>query len=463
MKVTAERMPDSQVLLNIEIDPERVESSLDQAFKRLAPRTRIPGFRPGKAPRALVERHYGRETLLHEALDKLVPIVVQEAIEAESLDIIDRPDLEIASLDPVVVKATVPVRPTIDLGDYRSVRVERQPAVLDPAKVDESLESLRQRYATVEPVERPVEDGDVIRADIRAVSEERELVNQEDAEVTVVEEQMKGLPGLYPTLIGLSAGTEQTFQVEAPEDAGDEIAGKPIEYAVTVKDVKTRTLPDLDDEFAKQVGESFPTLASLRERIESDMRSRLEAEADQKLEEEALTKLTEKATVEFPPQLIDRETERMLRDQGVPGEDRKSFETFLRRAGLSEERLREEFRPAAAERVRRSLVLAKLRELEGIEVTPDDVSAEIDRIGAGGPQGEQLRQLFDTESGREAIERTLVSRRTVERLRQIALGEAPEPTAAAPQVETGPSSTDSQSQPAERPAEESAAEAAPAE
>lgn len=419
-------MPESQVLLNIEIEPERVESSIDQAYKRLAPRAKIPGFRPGKAPRALVERHYGRETLLHEALDRLVPTVVKEAIEAENLEMIDQPDLEIASMDPVVIKATVPVRPTIELGDYRSVRVERQPVTIDPEQVERSLEALRERYATVEPVERPVQDGDVIRADIRASTDDRELVNQEDAELTVTEDQLKGLPGLHAKLIGLAAGAEESFEVPVPEEAGEALAGKTISYTVVIKDVKSRTLPDLTDEFAQEVGESFPTLAALRERIESDMRSRLDAEADQKLEEEALAKLTEQATVEFPPQLVEREVERMLTDQGVPGDSRKSFETFLRQAGLSEETLREEFRPAAADRVRRSLVLAKLREAEGITATEQDVSDELDRIGGGGPQGAQLRQIFDTESGRETIERTLVSRRTVERLRQIALGEAPE-------------------------------------
>jgi trigger factor len=433
LKVTVERIPDSQVLLNIEIDPERVESSLDQAYKRLAPRARIPGFRPGKAPRALVERHYGREALLHEALDRLVPVVVQEAIEAESIDLVDRPELEIASLDPVVVKATVPVRPTVELGDYRSLRVERQPVEVDPARVQETLENLRERYATFEPVDRPIEDGDMIRADIRAVVGDREEVNREDEEITVAEEQMTGLRGLYPKLLGLTAGTTQTIEVPVPDDDDDpDLAGQTITYTVTIKDVKARTLPELDDDFAQEVGESFATLAALRERIESDLRARLETEAEQKLEEEALTKLTEQATVEFPPQIVEREIERMLIDQGVPGDDRRTFEKFLQRAGLSEEQLRVEFRPAAIERIRRSLVLSRLRELENLTVTPEEVEAELDRIGGGGPQGEQLRKIFDSESGRETIERSLLSRKTVERLRQIALGEAPELTAAAP-------------------------------
>jgi len=426
LKVTVERIPDSQVLLNIEIDPERVESSIDQAYKRLAPRAKVPGFRPGKAPRALVERHYGRETLLHEALDRLVPTVVEEAIRSEEIDIIDRPDLEIASLDPVIVKATVPVRPTVELGEYRTLRVERPPIELDEAQVEQSLESLRERYATVEPVDRPVEDGDVIRADIQARAGERELVNQEDAELTVTEEGLKGLPGLHPRLLGLSAGTSESFEAPPSDALEESLRGEPIHYTVTIRDVKARVLPELDDEFAKEVGESFPTLAALRERIEADLRTRLETEADQKLEESALDTLVEGAVVEFPPQLVEREIERLLRDQGVPGDDRRNFEKFLQRAGMDEEALRAEFRPVALERVRRALVLGKLQEQEGVTISPEDVAAELDRIGSGGPQGEQLRQIFDTESGREAIERTLASRRTIERLRQIARGEAPE-------------------------------------
>jgi trigger factor len=424
LKVTVERIPDSQVLLNIEIEPERVQSSIDQAYKRLAPRARIPGFRPGKAPRALVERHYGKEMLLHDALDRLVPEVVEEAIKAEEIDIIDRPALEIESLEPVIVKATVPVRPTVDLGDYRSLRVERDSIEVDPARIDESLQSLRERYATVEPVERPVEEGDTIRADVKALAEGKELVDGEDVELTVTETATKGLPGLYPKLLGLESGTTETFEVPAPEDAGEALAGKPITYTVTVRDVKARVLPDLDDEFAKEVGESFPTLDALRERLESDLRTRLETEAEQKLENDALDKLVEQSTIEFPPQLVEREIERLLRDQGVPGDDRRTFERFLQQAGLGEEELREQFRPVASQRIKRAIVLGKLQDLEKITVSAEDIDEELTLIGAGGPQGERLRELFDTESGRETIERSLLNRRTVERLRLIAAGQA---------------------------------------
>jgi trigger factor len=418
LKVTVERIPDSQVVLNIEVEPERVQTSLDQAYKRLAPRARIPGFRPGKAPRALVERHYGRETLLHEALDKLIPEIVSEAIEAEKIDLIDRPDVAIDSLDPVVLKATVPVRPTVHLGDYRAVRVERGSTEVAPEEIDKALEELRERYASIEPVERAIEDGDVIRADIRAVAGERELVNQEDAELT-----------------GLETG-EATFEVEAPEELGEELAGQTLIYTVTIKDVKTKVLSDLDDEFAKEVGESFPTLAALRERIEQDIRTRQEHEADHKLEEAALDKLVEGSTIDYPPQLVEREIERMLRDQGAP-EDRRSFEKLLQRAGVSEDRLREQYRPMAIERVRRSLALSQLREAEQLSVTAEEIQAELDRM-AEGERGAQLRGIFDSEPGRQIIERDLLNRRVVERLRAIALGEAPELPAPTPTTETSP-------------------------
>jgi trigger factor len=433
VKVTVERMPESQVLLNIEIDPERVETSMNQAYRRIAPRANVPGFRPGKAPRAILERHYGRQMLLNEALDKLVPEVVEEAIKAESLDIVGMPSLEIASFDPVVVKATVPVRPTVELGDYRALRVAPEPVVVDAAKVDEQLEELRERYATVEPVERPVEDGDVVRADVRATVDGEPIYEEEDAELTVSEEELErdgGLPGLYARLIGMSAGDVIEFDHTVPEDATDGdrphgLRGETIHYTVALKDVKTRVLPELDDEFAKEVGESFPTLAALRERLESDLRASLETEAERKLDEQALDALVAQAQIEFPPQLVEREIDRVLHEQFIPGDDHRAFERTLRHAGVSEDSLKEMMRPSAVERVKRSLVLNRLRELEGITVTAEDVSAEIDRMSEGLSQSAEFRRIFDTETGRESIERTLLTRRTLERLRQIVRGEAP--------------------------------------
>ena len=142
MKITTERLPESRVLLQVEVDPERLEKAMNQAYRRVVNRARIPGFRPGKAPRAMVERYLGRETLLNEALDKLVPEVYEEAVEQEGIDPIDQPELEMPQLDPVIVKATIPVRPTVDLGDYRAIRIDPEAVSVDEHLVDQTDRSV---------------------------------------------------------------------------------------------------------------------------------------------------------------------------------------------------------------------------------------------------------------------------------------------------------------------------------
>jgi len=218
LNVTAERIPDSQVVLTIEVDPERLERSMDQAYRRVAPRVRIPGFRPGKAPRRVVELHLGREALLHEALDRLVPEVVEEAIKAQELEMVATPDLEITSLEPVVIKATVPVRPNVDLGDYRALRVEPEPAEVDEAEVERTLESLRRRYADIEPIDRPVQEGDRVRLDITGEVEGRTVLRQEDVEVSVRAEELANVPGVFERLLGMGKGEEAECEAVLPED-----------------------------------------------------------------------------------------------------------------------------------------------------------------------------------------------------------------------------------------------------
>jgi trigger factor len=427
LNVTAERIPDSQVLLTIEVDPERVERSMDQAYRRVLPRVRVPGFRPGKAPRRILERHVGRETLLHEALDRLVPEVVNEAIKDQDLQVVDEPDLEISSLEPVVIKATVPIRPTIDLGDYRTLRLEMEPVTVDEAQVEQTIDELRHRYATIEPVDRPIQEGDRIRASVTATSDGRPFVEQEDAELTVTPEGLAALPGLYDRLLGMSKGESAEFDAALPDDyRRPDLAGQPVHYQVTILDVLQEVLPDLNDEFARGVGEGFASMEALRERIRSDLRTRAEDAARRNLQERAVEALTAQATVEYPPQLVEREIDHMLRDITQPaGGDRRALERALQQAGRSEAELRAELRPGAVDRVKRTLVLSRLAELEGIEVTEADVEQELNNLAGDSPQASQIRQIFDTPSGREWIERQVRSRRTLDRLTDIVTGQAP--------------------------------------
>ena len=428
MKITAERQPESQVLLEIEVEPERVEKSLDQAYRRLVPKYRIPGFRPGKAPRVMFERYVGRPALLREALEKLVPEVYDEAIKEEGLDPVDQPVFDIPSTEPLTIKATVPLRPEITLGDYRALRQEQDPVTVTPEEVDEALQDLRKRYATLVPVERPVQEGDRLRVDIRATVGDREIVQQDDGELTVTAAALDGLPGLYDHLLGMSKGETAEFDHVIPDDFEDEgMRGETVHYVVTINEVKEEQLPALDDDFARELNEQFSTIADLRARFESDIKQRKTEEGERDFESKLVEAVIAGATLEYPPVLVDREMDAMLDEQ--VGGNRAALEAAFRKSGGSLDTLRERFRPAAVDRVQRSLVLTKLAETEGLSVDDDEVDAEITRLSGTDPaQAARMREVFNTPSTRDLIARTLLTRKVYARLKEIAAGkELPPP------------------------------------
>ena len=168
MKVTAERIPEARVVLEVEIDDERLQRSLDQAYRRLAPRTRVPGFRPGKAPRPLVERALGHDRLLQEAVDRLLPEAYEEAVQAQGLDPIAAPELEVLQMEPVRFKATVPLQPEVGLGAYQSLSMKREAVEITEEQIQAALLEIRRRHAILEPVDRPLQYNDRLTVDIRA-------------------------------------------------------------------------------------------------------------------------------------------------------------------------------------------------------------------------------------------------------------------------------------------------------
>ena len=433
MRVSAQKIPDSQVVLEIEVEPERVEKALDRAYRQLVSRTRVPGFRPGKAPRAMLERYLGRDALLREALDRLVPEVYQEAARQEDVEPIDLPELEVVTTEPLVVKATVPVRPTVDLGDYRQVRVPREPVEVPQERVEQALEDLRRRYAVLEPVDRPVQWGDILRADVAGAVGDITIVDQKDVEFQLREGQTVSLPGFAERLLGLAKGVETEVEVPVPADFADQrVAGKTARYRVVIHEIKEEKLPALDDSFARQVGEGFPSLSALRERIESDIRQVEEEAALHRYHDQVLAVLEERATLEFPPVLVEREVGRLLRDEQVASGGRAGrvaagpdVERYLRVQGKSEEELRQELRPLAVERVRRSLILTQVAEAENIDVSDAEIDQEVERlVSSAGPQAEEVRRLFADVDSRDALRRRLLARRTLDRLVDIASGES---------------------------------------
>ena len=433
MKVSTEQLPESQVLLEIEVDDARVEKAKESAYRRLASKVKVPGFRPGKVPRDILERHLGPEVILQEAIDRLMPEVYREALDQEAIDPIDQAAYELVTEVPLVAKFTVPIRPTVDLGDYKSLRVEREPVSVDAERVQDALEGLRHRYAVYEPVARPIAWGDIVRADVNGEVEGTTLVKEEDVEFQLTEGRVVSLPGFAEALIGKEKGSEFDAEVPVPDDAPDErLRGKTATYKVTIKEIKQEVLPELDEDFARQVGEGFATLEDLRKRVEDDLRQALEQEAEHEHHDKAIAALAEQAELTYPPVMVEREVDRLLRDQTGAGQlaagrgvsEKEQLEQYLQRMGRSEEEIRAELRPVAEQRVLRSLVLSQLAEAEDILVAESEVEEEIDRLSSGaGDQSEEVRRLFSTENAKESLRRSLKTRRTLERLVAIAAGE----------------------------------------
>lgn len=427
MKVSTERLPESQIAIEIEVDDERLQKAMSSAFKRLAKKTRIPGFRPGKAPREVLERHLGEHAVLHEAIDRLMPQVYKEALEQEDISPIDQAGYELVTEEPLVAKFTVPVRPSVDLGDYASIRVTKDEVKVEAERVEESLEGLRHRYATLEPAERAVQWGDIIRADVHGTVGETVLVQEEAVEFQIVDGRTISIPGFAEAMVGHKKGPEFKFKLTVPDDAPDEsLRGQEARYKVRILEVKQEVLPELDDEFARQVGEGFSDIAALRSRVEDDLREALEQENERRYHDQILEALVEQAEIEYPPVLVDREAERLLREQAGSGQPGRSngkddLEQYLQRVGKSEDELQSELRPVAEERVRRSLVLSQVEEAEDIHVTDSEVEAEISRMTEGaGNQGDELRKLLSSNNAKESLQRSLITKKTLERLAEIA-------------------------------------------
>lgn len=419
MKVTTQRLPESQVLLEIEVDPDQMERSLDKAYRRLAQKVEVPGFRKGKTPRNMLERHLGRDRLVREAIDILIPEAYNKAIEDEDIDAITQPDIELVKDEPLSFKATVAIRPDVDLGDYKNLRVEKQTPKVEAKDIDAALDDLRRRYALHEPVERVVQTGDFVTAEVRVVIDGREVFKDDDAEFQLRDGATLMLPGFREGLTGMKKGETKEIEVTVPEGDG-QLAGKTGAATTTVKEVKEEKLPELDDEFAGQVGEGFATLAALRERLETDMRERLEGKVEEEYRNEAVAALVENAKkLEFPPVLVDREIERIVHDQAHQAG--MELERYLELVKRSAQELVDDLKPAATERVKRSLALSQLAEAEDIKVEPADVDVEIERIvESSGPQAEQMRKIFSSPDAKVSIERSLLTRKTLERLAEIA-------------------------------------------
>jgi trigger factor len=425
VKVTRDKTENSQAFLRIEMEPAEVEEAMEQSYQRLAKKANIPGFRKGKAPRAVLERYIGKDSLLEDALSNLLPQAYEKALKEQEIEAIANPSIEIAQTDPMVFKATVPLKPTIELGDYQQIRLTPEPVELTEDEVSTMIEQLRRQHATWEPVERPADFDDLVALDIESHIEEKPFINQQGVQYQIRHDQSLPVPGFAEQLSGMKGGEEKEFKLQLPEDySRAELAGKEAWFKVKVSEIKQQRLPELDDEFASLVNPDLKTLDSLRERISDNLRLMAEEEAKRKFEERVVEAAVESSQVEFPPVLMEMEIARLLDQQARQLQtSNMGLEEYLKRVGKTEEDLREELRPLATKRVTGSLVLGRIAEEEKIEVSDAEINAEMgNMVQSVAGNKDEVRKKLDSPQVRDSIEQLLMTRKTIQKLVEIAGG-----------------------------------------
>ena len=396
MQVSLEHRPGSVVELSIEVPAEQVERAIERALDRLAPRGRVAGFRPGKAPREILEREIGWPALREQAIEILLPETLSQAVTEHQLQAIETPQVEVERFErllPARFRARVTVKPDVVLGDVDAIRAPLREAVVGSDRVDAAIDEIRQSFASLVPADnRPVRDRDQVIVDLEVKKDGVPVDEQPSTNVELEVSSENLLPGLFEGLEGMSQGESKEIPLHLPDDyRRTELAGQDVIFAVTVKEVKERQLPDSDDELARLSGLG-ENIEELRQKVEE--RLRIAAERDEVFAQQkaALDALVESSKFDTPEVIVEEQVERDIRSLAVTlGRQGIDFDKFIEFGGADLEQLREERRPGARERAAQELVLDALAEQQHLHPSDAHVDAEADRVLADSEDADRLR------------------------------------------------------------------------
>lgn len=464
LNIHTEYLENHTARLIVEVDEERLQRAMARAARDISRKGRIPGFRPGKAPLNVVMNLYGREYVLSEALDSLGNEIYREALEQAEIEPYAPGSLENVDNDGRTLTFVVPLRPTVDLGDYRSIREPYEVQDVTEQMVEDALENLREEQADLEPVDRPAEMGDRITFDhieIVALDDEtdddrageddaaedegeqdehhehdehdeagRVILHQHGWDRVLRDDNRDLFPGFSAQFVGVSAGEEKTFTLDVPEDFdAEDIRGRTVRVEARVGQIRARTLPEWSDELASKISNGeHETIDALRAYVRQQLEESARRLADQKALEGALEKLVAGATLRYPDELVEdylsdlvAEFDYSLRQQGLTLQD------FMKITGQTEEQIRQQYRPRAIQRAERALALGELVRAEELDVSEEDIEAEVDEMSTalGGDQAGQFRQFLMSDRSRANIANRLATDRATGRLLAIAKGENP--------------------------------------
>lgn len=368
------------------IERATIEEGLDRAFKKIRGRLNVPGFRKGKVPRKLFNKMYGEEALYEDALNDLLPRAYQKALaelEDEDFELVGEPSIDIKSMEKDAdweIIAEVPLKPEVTLGDYKNIEVTKQDRTVTDEDVADELESRRQRAVELALKDDAAEEGDTVVIDFEGYKDGEKFDGGSAENHSLELGSGQFIPGFEDQLIGAKSGDEKDVEVTFPEEYGaEELAGQDVVFKVVVHEVKEKRVPELDDEFAKDVDDEVETLDELKDKIRQQLEKSKDRAATEATDDEAIQKAVENAEVpEIPEAMIDEEVDRQfnlfinnLQQQGI------SKDQYMSMIGTSEQELRNQFRNEADFNVKTNLVLEAIAKAENIDVTTEDIDAEI--------------------------------------------------------------------------------------
>lgn len=419
MSATWEKKEGNDGVLTVTVEAKEFEKALDQAFKKVVKDVQLPGFRKGRVPRNIFENRFGVESLYQDAVDIILPDAYMKAVEETGIEPVDQPEVDIEEIEKgkdFVFTAQVTVKPEVELGQYKELEVEEQDIEVTDEDVENELESLREQQAElVIKEEGEVEEGNTVVIDFEGFMDGEPFDGGKGENHSLEIGSGQFIPGFEEQLVGKTSGEELTVNLTFPEEYhAEELAGKDATFEVKIHEIKVKELPELDDEFAKDIDEEVETLEELREKKKKELEENKQQEADQKTRETLIEKASENTTIDIPDAMIETELDNMFQEfeqrlqaQGM------TMDMYAQFSGQDEAALREQMKEDAEKRVKSNLTLEAIFNAEALEVTDEDAEKELENMAEMyGIEIDQIKQMLGGNT--DAIKSDLTFKKAID-------------------------------------------------
>jgi len=417
-----ERLDHNMVKLTIEVSAEDFEKAMQQAYLKNRSRIQIQGFRKGKAPRIMIEKMYGPEVFYEDAANSLIPDAYEKALETEegkALDVVSQPEIDVTQIEkgqPFIFTAEVAVRPEVTLGEYMNLGIEKKTAEVSDEEVEQELQKTREQNSrTITVEDRPAEMGDIAVIDYEGFCEGKAFDGGKAENHELELGSHSFIDTFEDQIAGKNIGDEFDVNVTFPEEYhAENLAGKPAVFKVKLLGIKKKELPELDDEFAEEVSD-FDTLAEYREDVKKKLAEKKQADLDKEYRDEVLKKAVENAEMDIPEAMIKDQARQLVNEQAQRFQQMGlSMQDYMKYTGSTVEMLQEQMKDQAELRIKNSLVLAAIAKKENIEVSEDDVKAEIENMAKMYQLDTEKMEEYLSDNDRENIKKDLAIQKAVE-------------------------------------------------